>query len=79
MLELADRMIALGRELFGYQGKLVRGESADKAYLVDNPNRRSPVITKAESELGYNPAISIDEGLRRSMLWYGDNREAQDA
>ena len=79
VLELADRMIALGQELFGYQGKLVRQESTDKAYLVDNPYRRCPVTTKARTELGYDPQIGIDEGLRRSLLWYSGNREAQDA
>jgi nucleoside-diphosphate-sugar epimerase len=77
--ELADRMIALGRELFGYSGKLVRQESSDKAYLVDNPERRCPVTTKARTELGYSPRIDIDEGLRRSLVWYSGNREAQDA
>jgi nucleoside-diphosphate-sugar epimerase len=78
VLELADRMIALGKELFGYSGRVVRQESTDKAYLVDNPYRRCPVTTKARTELGYSPLIGIDEGLRRSLVWYSGNREAQD-
>ena len=36
-----------GRELFGYSGKVVHGHSAEADYLVDNPNRRCPVIDKA--------------------------------
>ena len=79
MLELADRLVSLSKDLFGYQGKLVRQESPDKDYLVDNPNRRCPIITKARTELGYDPQVSLDEGLRRSMLWYSGNREATDA
>jgi nucleoside-diphosphate-sugar epimerase len=79
MLELADRLVSLSKELFGYQGKLVRQESSDKDYLVDNPNRRCPIITKARTELGYDPQVNLDEGLRRSMLWYSCNREAADA
>jgi UDP-glucuronate decarboxylase len=79
MLELADRLVSLSKELFGYQGKLVRQESSDKDYLVDNPNRRCPIITKARTELGYDPQVTLDEGLRRSMLWYSGNREAADA
>jgi len=79
MLELANRFIALGQELFGYQGKVVRQQSADKAYLVDNPNRRCPVITKSRTELGYDPQVTIDDGLRRSLLWYSGNREASEA
>ncbi len=79
MLELADRMVALGAELFGYGGRVVRQISSDKDYLVDNPSRRCPVITKARTELGYDPQVSIDEGLRRSLIWYSGNREASEA
>jgi nucleoside-diphosphate-sugar epimerase len=79
MAELADRVTALGRELFGYAGKILRQQSADKDYLVDNPSRRCPVITKARTELGYDPQVTIEEGLRRSLIWYSGNREASEA
>ena len=77
--ELANRIVALGRELFGYKAKLVRKESTDKDYLVDNPTRRCPIILKARTELGYDPQVSIDDGLRRSLIWYRDNRQAEEA
>ena len=77
--KLADLVAALGRELFGYSGKIVRQQSADKDYLVDNPSRRCPVITKARPELGYDPQMTIEEGLRRSLIWYSGNREASEA
>jgi len=79
MAEMADRIVALSKELFDYQGKVVKQVSDDKAYLVDNPNRRCPIIEKARTELGYSPSISIDEGLRRSLIWYQDNAVAEDA
>jgi UDP-glucuronate decarboxylase len=79
MAELADKVVALGRELYGYQGKVVRQHSRDAQYLVDNPNRRCPVITKARQELGYDPKVAIDDGLRRSLLWYGGHRQASEA
>jgi UDP-glucuronate decarboxylase len=79
MADLAERIVALGRDLFGYGGRVVRQVSSDADYLIDNPNRRCPVITKARDELGYDPKIGIDEGLRRSMLWYNGNRVAEDA
>ncbi|MFN0171036.1 MAG: NAD-dependent epimerase/dehydratase family protein [Bryobacteraceae bacterium] len=79
MSELAIRIIELSRELFGYSGRLIFKQSDDKDYLVDNPSRRCPVITKARTELGYNPKITIDEGLRRSLIWYAGNREASEA
>src|SRR6056297_2783849 len=62
MAELADKVTALGAELFGYTGKVVRKKSEETDYLVDNPNRRCPVIDKARSELGYHPRIGVDEG-----------------
>lgn len=79
MLELAEKIVALGRELVGYQGKVVRQASNEKDYLVDNPTRRCPIITKAREHLGYNPSVDIDEGLRRSMVWYSHNRTAPEA
>jgi nucleoside-diphosphate-sugar epimerase len=79
VVELADRVVALARELFAYEGRLVRKESNDKDYLVDNPTRRCPVISKARTELGYDPQIAIEEGLRRTLIWYSGNQVAEEA
>lgn len=77
--ELAERLAALARELFGYRGRVIRQVSQDGDYLVDNPNRRCPVIAKACEQVGYDPVVPLEEGLRRSMIWYGDNRQGEDA
>jgi nucleoside-diphosphate-sugar epimerase len=74
--DLAHRIAALASELWGYGGQVVRETSPDRNYLVDNPNRRCSLITKARTELGYEPRISLDDGLRRSLIWYSDNRGA---
>jgi nucleoside-diphosphate-sugar epimerase len=79
MATLAEKVVEISSELFGYTGKVVRQMSDDKAYLVDNPNRRCPVIAKARTELGYDPCIGVDEGLRRALIWYSENREAEEA
>jgi nucleoside-diphosphate-sugar epimerase len=79
MGDLAQRMVTLGQELFAYKGSVIRKESPDKDYLVDNPNRRCPIITKARTELGYDPQVMLDDGLRRSLVWYSGNREASDS
>lgn len=76
---LAEKVVAISRERFGYKGKVVRGVSDDRAYLVDNPNRRCPTIAKARRELGFAPSIGIDEGLLRSLVWYEGNQEASEA
>jgi UDP-glucuronate decarboxylase len=70
MRELAERMVALARSEFGYQGSVVMSTSDDADYLVDNPDRRCPDIGKARHELSYEPQVGIDEGLRRTMVWY---------
>lgn len=72
--ELAEKIVALGREFFGYTGKAVFQPPADKDYLVDNPNRRCPVIAKARRELGFSPSVTLDDGLRRSLVWYQGNQ-----
>lgn len=69
---LAEKMVGIGRKSFNYTGKIVMRESKDKNYLIDNPNRRCPVIDKARKELGYNPQISLDVGLQRVLHWYHD-------
>jgi len=79
MTELANRLIAGAGELFGYRGKLVHQPAPEAVYLVDNPNRRCPNTDKARSHLGYEPGISIDEGLRRSLIWYHHNQQAEEA
>jgi UDP-glucuronate decarboxylase len=78
MAELSRKVAELSRTLFGYQGKVVVKQSADKDYLADNPNRRCPVIEKARSELGFDPPVTLDDGLRRSLIWYSGNREGED-
>jgi nucleoside-diphosphate-sugar epimerase len=77
MAELADKVVAIGRSHFGYTGKIVKKIDAD--YLLDNPERRCPIITKAREHIGYSPTVLVDEGLRRSMIWYSGNQEAQEA
>jgi UDP-glucuronate decarboxylase len=63
MAELADRVVSIARDLFEYRGKVVHQASSQQA----------------RAHLDYNPTISLDEGLRRSLLWYSDNRVSEDA
>jgi nucleoside-diphosphate-sugar epimerase len=77
--EVAEAMARIARDLFGYEGKVIRGASDDPDYLVDNPDRRCPVIAKARVDLGYEPRIGLEEGLRRALVWYGEHRQAEDA
>jgi nucleoside-diphosphate-sugar epimerase len=76
MAELANLAIKAARDLFGYRGKVILGNSAETDYLVDNPNRRCPVIDKARADLGFDPKVSIDDGIYRSLIWYSHNQVA---
>ena len=74
--ELAGLAVKAAADLFGYRGKVVLGRSSESDYLVDNPNRRCPVIDKARTQLGFDPKVSIEEGMYRSLIWYSHNQTA---
>jgi nucleoside-diphosphate-sugar epimerase len=79
MTGMAQKLIGIASDLFGYRGRLVHKANVEADYLVDNPNRRCPNIDKSRAHLGYDPSVLIDEGLRRSLIWYHHNREAEEA
>jgi nucleoside-diphosphate-sugar epimerase len=39
---------------------------------VDDPERRRPDISKARSVLGWEPRVSIESGLRRTIEWFSN-------
>jgi UDP-glucuronate decarboxylase len=78
MADLAETVAGLANDLFDHQVKVVRGHSPETAYLVDNPNRRCPDIAKARQELQYRPRVALEEGLRRTLLWYTGNRGGEE-
>ena len=77
--ELAERVAEFSHDMWGYAGNVTYRASEEAEYLVDNPNRRCPVIRKAREELGYRPEIALDNGLVRSLIWYASNREGKEA
>lgn len=56
-------------EIFGHDINVHYQKSEDLNYLVDNPNRRCPVIKKARDTLGYDPKILVDEGVLRYLKY----------
>lgn len=74
VMEFAEMVAEIGRQNYGYTGKVVQQTSADRHYLTDNPSRRCPDIGKARSHLGYAPHVGLDEGLRRTLAWYEENQ-----
>lgn len=76
--QLAEKVVEAAGTLFAYGGKIIQRQSEDADYLVDNPNRRCPDISKARKELGYDPQVDVDEGIRRALCWYRDNPEGEE-
>lgn len=79
VVELAERLAALGRELFGYQGRVVKRPAQAEPPPGDQPQPRSPRLEKARRELGYLPGMALDEGLRRTLVWFGHRRDLPEA
>jgi UDP-glucuronate decarboxylase len=77
--DLALQVVKIAKDLFDYKGKVMYQPTGDKDYLADNPSRRCPNIAKARNELKYNPGIALEEGLKRSLVWYHDNRGGEEA
>jgi dTDP-glucose 4,6-dehydratase len=42
---------------------------------VDDPKVRRPDTRRAEELLGWRPAVTSEEGLRRTVAWFAAQRE----
>jgi len=72
---LAEIYEEVGKEIFGYNGKINYAVSEDKEYLTNNPQRRCPDITKARTVLNYQPQILVEEGVRRFLQFIKESPE----
>ena len=66
IVELAEKII----EKTGSESKIIR-----KPLPADDPRRRQPDISLAESVLDWRPTIALDEGLRRTIAYFANNGE----
>lgn len=67
--ELANIYKQLGEQLFGYDKSVVFKVHSDSEYLVDNPSRRCPDISKAKEKLGFLPRVHAKEGIKRYLQY----------
>lgn len=75
--QLAEIYTQVGREIFGYTGGARFAVSEDKEYLRNNPNRRCPVIDKARKNLGYNPQVDVQQGVRYFLEYIKESAEEE--
>ena len=61
ILELAERVI----ELTGSKSKIER-----RPLPVDDPRKRKPDITLAQTHLGWEPKVSLEEGLPKTIAYF---------
>ena len=77
ILELATMFCKIGKERFGYTGDVRYEISEDKDYLVDDPQRRCPDLSKAKAKLNFSPSIEPNEGIYRYLQYLKE--EGQEA
>lgn len=70
-------MYNLAKKVEEVHGKPLDIKLADypTGYPVGDPNRRSPDLTKARTELEYKTNVSLDDGIERMFKWYQLLRE----
>ncbi|WP_307828087.1 SDR family oxidoreductase [Nocardioides sp. SYSU D00038] len=66
MLDLARWIV----DLVGSSSEIVHVERP-----VDDPTVRQPDITRAREELGWEPQVSIEEALKRTISWFREHPE----
>jgi len=76
MRQLADLYVKIAGMNFGYTGKVTYATSEDVDYLVDNPQRRCPDLTKSKRLLGFEPAISLQEGIYRYLRFLKESPQS---
>jgi UDP-glucuronate decarboxylase len=62
VLELAKKVVSIA----GSRSKV----SVGRPLPADDPARRRPDITLAKSNLGWQPKVSLDEGLKKTIEWF---------
>lgn len=73
--QLAEIYKDSGKKISGYKGKILFKKHKDRNYLVDNPSRRCPDISKARKLLGFVPAIMVQDGVGRYLRFLKEEKE----
>lgn len=56
-------------DVSGIDLPVIRSGGYPPDYPSDEPRRRCPDLTRARDELGYEPAVTLDNGLRQYLRW----------
>jgi UDP-glucuronate decarboxylase len=64
-----DELVACVIAMTGSRSRIVH-----RPLPADDPRRRKPDIMRALSLLGWRPRTSLEDGLRRTVAWFADER-----
>ena len=70
VIQLAKKIEKIAKKNYGFNKKIIFKKNSDKNYLVDNPQRRCPDLSKSFRDLSYNPQIDLEKGLANTLSWY---------
>ena len=64
-------MVELAKQISNVLGKEAKYELVEypDTYPGDEPMRRCPDITKAKTQVGFNPTVTLQDGLKRFFGW----------
>jgi nucleoside-diphosphate-sugar epimerase len=65
ILQLAEKI----KEIAGSKSRIVFAEP-----LQDDPSKRKPDISLAIKQLGWQPKVSLEEGLKKTIKWFKENQ-----
>ena len=75
ILKLAKIYQSVSSKILNFTPDVIYEKSSDKEYMMDNPNRRCPIIENAKLKLGYNPKVDIENGIERYLMYLFLNNE----
>jgi len=67
-------LVSLVKEMTGSSSRVVK-----RPLPEDDPKRRKPIISRAEELLGWQPEVSLQEGLEETIRWFDEDRRSKRA
>jgi UDP-glucuronate decarboxylase len=67
-------LVSLVKEMTGSNSRVVK-----RPLPEDDPKRRKPIISRAKELLGWQPEVSLREGLEDTIRWFDEERRSKRA